>query len=197
MIMGNLSVSVAEGTKAFGRFDTSKSGVAYADMEQGEEFAQARWNAILGGRRVNGVLRTFFEWDRIGEGCIKNLREYLYSNPTTRLFVIDILANVWPAKDLVSGTVYQKEYAIISQLAKVAKEFNVSIVGVHHKSKHKGTQDNVMQASGSVGIVAAADVIWSLSRERDNPYAFLHVSGKNVENRAIRLLNTEGFKWTA
>lgn len=197
MIMGNLSVSVAEGTKAFNRFETSKSDVAYCDMEQGEEFAQQRWNKILSGGRVNGKLETFFSWERIGNGCINELRKYLSENPKTRLFVIDILANVWPEKDLVSGTVYQKEYAIISQLAKVAKEFNISIVGVHHKSKHKGTQDNVMQASGSVGIVAAADVIWSLSRERDNPYAFLHVSGKNVENRAIRLLNTEGFKWTA
>lgn len=197
MIMGNLCVSVAEGTKAFGRFETSRSDVGYADMEQGEEFAKQRWNAILSGGRVKGKLETFFEWERIGDGCIASLRRYLSDNPKTRLFVIDILANVWPVKDLVSGTVYQKEYAIISQLAKVAKEFNVSIVGVHHKSKNKADKDNVMQASGSVGIVAAADVIWSLSRERDNPYGFLDVSGKNVETRKIRLLNTGGFKWTA
>lgn len=196
MIMGNLSLAVSEGAKAFGRFETNKCDVAYADMEQGEEFCQARWNAILGGRAPIGNIDIFFDWARIGDGCVKQLRDYLAANPKVRLFVMDILANVWPAKDLVTGTVYQKEYAIISSLAKVAKEFNISIVGVHHKSKNKKEQDNVMQASGSVGIVAAADVIWSLERKRDDQYGFLHVSGKNVENRTIRML-TDGIKWSA
>lgn len=196
MIMGNLAKAVSNGTKAFGRYSTEKTGVLYCDMEQSEALAKMRWVKIANGEKLSDDLDAVFTWDRIGEGGLEQIDNYLTAHPQTKMVVLDVLANIWPTKDLVSGTAYTKDYAIISKLARLARDHRAAVVGVHHKVKNKGTYDGVMSASGSAGIVAASDTIWSLSRERDQSYGFLSITGRNLEARTIRL-STDGFRWHA
>lgn len=196
MIMGNLAKSISAGMPAFGKYPTGQCGVLYADMEQSEILATERWMKIANGKPLSDELDTVFSWDRIGEGGIEQIDNYLTQNPRVKMVVLDVLANIWPAKDLVSGTAYTKDYAIVSKLARLARDHKAAIVGVHHKVKNKDGKDGVMTASGSAGIVGAADTIWSLTRERDSNYGYLAVTGRNIESRTIRLI-TDGFIWTA
>lgn len=197
MIMANLAKQISSGQPAFGKYRTEPTGVLYLDLEMGEILSRERWTRIAQGERLSDDLDVVYSWDAIGNQGVEKLDNYLTDNPRVKMVIIDVLAKVWPQKDLSSaGTAYNRDYTVISKLGTLAKEHNACVVAIHHKSKDKDNRDNVMSASGSAGIVGASDTIWSLARDRDSKVGFLDVTGRTVEDRKI-LLQTDGFIWTA
>jgi len=195
MLCANMARAVSEGDYAFNQFRTKKSGVLYLDLEQGEHFARLRWNRILQGRQPDDNLDVTFEWDRMDQGGFKDLEDYIEVNPHTGLIVIDILARFWPAGEVPGKDAYQKDVYVLAKLSALAKHHNIAIVGVHHRSKQDG-RDFLAHASGSMGMTAASDVIWSLSRDRDSTSGVVRITGKNVKDRLLMFnVREDGFIW--
>jgi len=197
MLLANMAKSIAEGTKVLGALESKRSKVLYLDLEQGELLGKERWRRILKDKKTDDNLETVYEWDLMDLGGLRDLDEYIRANSDVRVIVIDVLAAIWPAKDYVSGTQYQKDYAVVSRLAKLANENHISIIGVHHNTKNTVPGgDFIKHASGSMGMTAASDTIWCMERTRNQDYALLRATGKNIKEQTLRLQSfNEGFSW--
>ena len=89
---------------------------------------------------------------------------------------------------------YAEDYDTISEIKKLADEFDVAILIIHHLKKAKESDDWINEFSGSQGIAGSADSLFSLKRQRTDNHAILHRTGRDVEEKdfALRL---DGFGW--
>jgi hypothetical protein len=122
------------------------------------------------------------EWPRVGEGCEERLRVWLESRPRARLVVIDTLKKIRPKADVRKG-VYDADYEALEPLLPLAAEFGVAVVVVHHTRKTPGA-DPLEEVSGSYRLSGGVDGVLVMKRERGSRDAFLHVTGRDVEEEA-------------
>lgn len=196
MLISNLMISVARGEFALDRYKAHQAGVLVLDLEQGETFAQERWLRILGNRPAPDNLHVFFEWAKMDQGGLDEIKKFLDIHTDIGVVAIDVLSKFWPVAEPPGLTAYHKDYHVMSKLARLAHDYKIALIAVHHRSKAEG-RDFLSDASGSMGMTAAADVVWALSRERDHPSAVLKVTGKNVPDSTIIMdIKEDGFVWT-
>ena len=65
----------------------------------------------------------------------------------------------------------------------LAGEYGVGILVVHHARK-LGAADPLDEISGSTGLSGGADSILVLKRDRGRADAYLHVTGREIEEEA-------------
>ena len=148
-----------------------------------------------GGHEPEG-LEFATEWPRVGEGCEERLRAWLESHPEARLVVVDTLKKVRPQTDVRKG-VYDADYEALEPLLPLAAEFGVAVVVVHHTRKTPGA-DPLEEVSGSYGLSGGVDGVLVMKRERGSREAFLHVTGRDVEEEADLALMWDAkiLRWT-
>jgi hypothetical protein len=181
----NLCSSVALGGKALGYADCEKGGVLYLALEDVKRRLQSRLNTmlmpdLLAGDNMPDNLHLAFEWPRMGHGGIRQLREKIESIPDIKMVVIDTLKMFRPV-DSENKKVYDADYDPISALKKVADDYNIAVVVIHHLRKSAG--DDIMDTlSGSFGLTGASDTNAVLDRPKaSNADAVLHIVGRDVE----------------
>ena len=118
------------------------------------------------------------EWPRLDEGGVEVLEDWLRDHPDARLIVIDTLAKVRPR--IKGQNIYQEDYAALEELLSLAAEHSVAIIVVHHLRK-MGADDPLDEISGSTGLSGEVDEALILKRERGRADAFLHVTGREIE----------------
>ncbi len=82
---------------------------------------------------------------------------------------------------------YGNDYDDISSIKRIADEFNISVILVHHLRKLRDGDDPFNEISGSTGIIGAADTNFILKRKRSGKGATLLVSGSDVEYQELTL----------
>jgi hypothetical protein len=93
----------------------------------------------------------------------KQLRAAVNRAPNCRLIVIDpINAYVGPS-DSHFQTVVRK---VLAPLARLAAEKHIAVLAIAHLRKSEG--EAIYRAAGSMGFVAAARAVWSLTRDPEN-----------------------------
>jgi hypothetical protein len=100
------------------------------------------------------------------------------AHPAAKLVIIDTLIRVRPRRGK-SGDVYEEDYESIAPLKRVADEFNVALLVVHHTRKMTA-DDRQDMVSGSNGLAGAADTTLVLVREPQGPT--LWGRGRDVED---------------
>ena len=89
---------------------------------------------------------------------------------------------------------YSEDYEVISEFKKIADQFDVAFLILHHLKK--GMEgDWLSEISGSQGISGAADTIFSLKRERNSNMGTLHRTGRDVEEKDF-IVKLDGYGWT-
>ena len=103
-------------------------------------------------------------------------------HPDAGLVVVDILKVVRPR---VSGNrgIYDADYEALQSMQKLAGNHGVTVLVVHHTRKMAAV-DPVDEVSGSTGLSGGADGIMVLKRDRGKADAYLHVTGREVEEEA-------------
>ncbi len=102
------------------------------------------------------------------------LRAAVTRAPNCRLIIIDpINAYVGPG-DAHFQTVVRK---VLAPLARLAAEKRIAVLAIAHLRKNEG--DAIYRAAGSMGFVAAARAVWSVSRDPENPSRHLLLPVKN------------------
>jgi hypothetical protein len=84
------------------------------------------------------------------EGGAEALERWLEAHPDTRLVVVDILKRVRP-RTSPNRSVYEADYEALETMQRLAAEFKVSILVVHHLRK-LGAADPLDEISGSTGL---------------------------------------------
>ena len=114
------------------------------------------------------------------EGGADDLDDWLAMHPDAGLVVVDILKVVRPS---VSGNrgIYDADYEALQSMRRLAGTHGVPILVVHHTRKMAAV-DPVDEVSGSTGLSGGADGIMVLKRDRGKAEAYLHVTGREIEN---------------
>lgn len=197
IVAEGMARSIAAGEPVFNGLATEQCEVLYMELEMGEHMAKNRWSRIFGRKAVPDGLTIVFEWDRLDLGGYEQLVKYLQEHPATKVVFIDTLVKIWPTKDLVGGTAYNKDYAVGERFAQIASEFQVAIVCVYHKTK-ASHMDSMKNISSSMGLPAAADVLWDMNRGEMGAPSTIEIFGKCVEHGVIELMPKNGdiFDWS-
>lgn len=187
-------IAVAAGGYALGKMRADRAEVLYLALEDNVRRMQSRLDTMLRGEPVPAGFRIATEWPRADDGGIDLLDADLTENPMTKLVMVDTLARFRPRRRDAS---YDTDYQAISALGALAAKHAVAIVVVHHDRK-AGAEDFIDAVSGTLGLAGAADSIMLLRRARGGAEAELHLTGRDIEERAIALhWDQASVTWTA
>jgi hypothetical protein len=177
-----LALAVASGGVALGSRPVERGDVLYLALEDNRRRLQNRLKKLLAGRAAPEGLHIATEWPRMNEGGAKALDGWLDAFPETRLVVVDILKRVRP-RTSPNRSIYEADYEALEAMQGLAGENGVGVLVVHHARKD-GASDPVDEISGSTGLSGGADGILVLKRDRGRADAYLHVTGREIEEEA-------------
>lgn len=154
----DLARCVASGTKLFGEFATTQTGVLMIDEENGERLLQQRLNKL----GVDQELPIYFLSDvgfKLSEDTATEVVDYcnLYD---IGLVTFDSLVRVHDANENDS-----KEMAEVFRIIRQITKAGISVVMTHHNRKPSGNSGSLShEMRGSSDILAALDCHLALSR---------------------------------
>ena len=115
---------------------------------------------------------------RLSEGGIALIRAWIEQAPEPKLVVVDVLAKVRDPRRKDQG-LYDSDYAAMEELKKIADEYGIAIVVIHHLRK-MDAEDPLDQVSGSTGLSGSADTVLVLNRTSSG--TTLHGRGRDIED---------------
>lgn len=157
-----------------------------ARLKQHLEQLNSKRDADLSG------LHVFTHWPPVEALGLEALDRFLQERPKCKLVIIDTLAKLRARPD-GGGQLYYQDYDAISALKRIADAHAAAIVVVHHTRKAPDA-DIFNTISGSTGISGSADTNIVLIRGRGEVEAELHVTGRDLEEKAVAL-GYEGGIW--
>jgi len=181
-----LAYAVATGGRALNAIDVDQGGVLYLGLEDTRRRLQSRMRAIRQEYPATPRLHFKTEWPRLNEGGLEMIQSWLQTTPDPRYVVLDTFAKV-KARATGRGTQYEEDYDSLSGLKSLADDFSICAQCVTHtrKSDADDVFDTIM---GGVGLPGAADMSWVLKRDRGQADGFLHVTGRDIEEREAALM---------
>lgn len=180
--MLGLSLSVANGGRAFNSIPVDRAGVLYLALEDNHFRLKARLKALNQQAPENLAFATYSP--RLSDGGLTGIGAYLDEHPDTGLVVIDTLARISDPK--TSGNIYDEDAGVGASLQALAMEFQVAIVVIHHTRK-AAAGDFLHSVSGSAGLTGAADTVLVLTRKRNEATATLEVTGRDIHESSREL----------
>lgn len=173
--MLGISLSVANGGKAFDHIPVEKAGVLYLALEDNHYRLKSRLRALNQQAPDNLAFATYSP--KLGGGGLEGIGAYLHEHPETGMVVIDTLARISDPK--ATGNIYDEDAGVGASLQSLAMDFQVALVVVHHTRK-AAAGDFLHSVSGSAGLTGAADTVLVLTRERNKTTATLEVTGRDI-----------------
>jgi hypothetical protein len=190
-----IAIAISTGGVALGTRPVEEGDVLYMALEDNYRRLGKRLKKLLSGEAPER-LQIVTEWPRMDEGGAEALERWLEAHPDARLVVVDILKRVRP-RTSPNRSVYEADYEALEVVQRLAAEFEVSILVVHHLKK-LGAADPLDEISGSTGLSGGADGVLVLKRDRGRADAYLHVTGREIEEEAELALrwNADLASWT-
>jgi DNA-binding NarL/FixJ family response regulator len=190
----NIATAIAHGGRALGRVRVDRGEVLYLALEDPPRRLKRRLEMVLQGDRTPEGLFIATEWRTMPEGGADDLAEFLTQHPACRLVVVDVFAKI--RGRVGESNLYDQDYMAMSRLKRIADDFSVCVMVVHHTRK-SASDDFVTTVSGTNGLAGAADAILVLARTRATTDAVMHITGRDVEEAqyALRFEPSAG-AWT-
>ncbi len=160
-----LGVDVALGGKAFGRIDVEPGPVLYLALEDTARRLQSRLGKVLGDRQAPAGLTLATACPPLPQGGDEAIAAWLDRNRDARMVIIDVFAKL-RGMSLPGMSAYDADYAAVGRAKRVADEYGVAVVLVHHVRK-AGADDFLSEVSGTNGLAGAADATLVLKRARN------------------------------
>ncbi len=181
LLMG-MALGVATGTTVLGTIPVEGGDVLFLALEDNARRLQKRLRAVLQGAQGPDLGRLTFAttWDRLDEGGLDRIKRWHDGADNPRLILIDVWTKIRPQRARKAGTLYDEDYAAVSEIQQLANERNFAGVMAHHLKKG-GEHDPVDQVSGSVGLTGGVDTVLVLKRERGQADASLFATGREID----------------
>ena len=194
----HIGLGIAVGGCVLGKINVEQGDVLYLALEDTEKRLQDRLRGSgLDSSCMPSRLDIVTEIPRQDEGGLDYIKVWLAEHPEAKLVIVDTLQKF---RKLSRGklNVYAEDYETLSEMKKVADEFNVSFLVIHHlkkmSAKEEAMGDWINQLSGSAGITGCADTILALKRERVSTHGILRITGRDVEEKDYAM-KLDGFGW--
>lgn len=204
-LIQTLCLAAATGEPALGYFPVEDPGsVLSISLEDNERRFKGRMLKILGCRNDQdntGIIpphNAYFvrDWPTLPK-AIGEIERWITTVEKPRLVVIDTLAKIRQRSGTGrEGNVYDRDYADVGSLQKLAGQYQVAIILVHHQRKAE-VDDDFDSISGSAGLAGASDTMWLLNRKsRTSPSGTLIITGRDVYDRRYDIVfETETGRW--
>jgi hypothetical protein len=134
------------------------------------------------------------EVPRLNDGLLPMLERWLREHPGARLIIIDILGEVRPRRSR-NGDWYEEDLAVGRALRKLAHQYHIALLLLHHTNKLSDPDDPLDAIHGSFGLAGAADTKAVLQRGHGESDATLYARGRDVPMLKLALQFREG-AWT-
>ena len=174
----DLAFAVAEGDQCLG--STCEPGaVLYLALEDNRRRLQDRLQKIRPSEQWPSDLALINEAPRIGAGGLRSIENWIATQQSPRLIIVDTLATIRPPK-AGGQTDYLSDYAALRGLHSIASQRRVGVVVVHHVRKTEG-DDPFDTVSGSTGITGAADATLILTKRSEDGGVVLYGRGRDLQ----------------
>ncbi len=189
-----LGLDVAMGGKAFGAIDVDQGPVLYLALEDTARRLQNRLGKVLAGRAAPAGLTLATECPPLPQGGDQAIAAWLDRNRDARMVIIDVFAKL-RGNSAPGASAYDADYAAVGRAKRVADDYGVAFVLVHHVRK-AGSDDFLTEVSGTNGLAGAADATLVLKRARNQGDGALHVTGRDVDESEYALtFNADAGAW--
>ena len=133
---------------------------------------------------ASGRLHFAVASNKLSDGLIVQLEDYLKEYPDSRLIVIDTLQKVRTAS---KDNAYASDYGDISLIKDFADRHSLAVIVVHHIRKQNDS-DVFNKVSGTTGLTGSADATFVLEQEsRASNAAKLYVTGRDTPYQEFTL----------
>jgi hypothetical protein len=176
------ALAIARGGATLGKM-TAKGTVLYAALEDGERRLKSRLEKVATGGEWPARLEFWTTMERLENGGLEQLRQWIAEADDPRAIFIDTFAKVRSPKGKDESP-YESDYRAAGALKALADETGVAIVLVHHVRKMEA--DDPMDAvSGTTGLTGAVDTILVLKRGVDGVTLFGR--GRDIEELELAI----------
>jgi hypothetical protein len=173
-----IALELSSGSKVLGRIPINPISVLYLALEDTYRRLKGRLSEMIFGASAPDNLHFYTQWDKVDQGGIEQLDDWLNQHPDVKLVIIDTFERFRPAQKRNSN-LYSDDYAAVERLKNIADARSIAFLAVHHLRKME-SDDPLDMISGSTGLSGAADSLAILKRERGSADAFLYVTGRDV-----------------
>jgi hypothetical protein len=175
----------------------AQGDVLYLALEDGKRRLQRRLDKLLptfsGEWPARLKLVAMGGWRRADQGGLADIEEWCKSAQKPILVVVDTLERFRkPATG--KAPLYSADYEAISGLQKIATDFGIAIVVLHHDRK-SDADDAFDTVSGTLGLTGAADTILIIKRRSNG--VVLYARGRDIEESETAMqFDKETCRWT-
>lgn len=189
-----MCLAVAEG-KDFLGYKTRQCSALYLDLETSEALQQKRLRKALQGGEPpkNFYLET--ETDRIGDGFLEQIEDYLKQDPDIGVIVVDVFQIIRTTAKSLKETEYEHAYRDITPLNDIAQKYHISIVLVCHDRKAVDADDPFSNILGSTGLQGAATQMIVMFKQRKDDPIHISVKGKTIDGLPELDVKLENAQW--
>ncbi|MEY8238113.1 AAA family ATPase [Lachnospiraceae bacterium 66-29] len=180
-LMLKLCLCVSQGLPLWD-MPTQEGDVLYLCLE--DTFCRIQDRLFRLTDEASGRLHFGVASDKLSDGLIVQLEDYLKEYPDSRLIVIDTLQKVRTAS---KDNAYASDYGDISLIKDFADRHSLAVIVVHHIRKQNDS-DVFNKVSGTTGLTGSADATFVLQQEsRASNAAKLYVTGRDTPYQEFTL----------
>ena len=180
-LMLKLCLCVSQGIPLWD-MPTQEGDVLYLCLE--DTFCRIQDRLFRLTDEASGRLHFAVASDKLSDGLIVQLEDYLKEYPDSRLIVIDTLQKVRTAS---KDNAYASDYGDISLIKDFADRHSLAVIVVHHIRKQNDS-DVFNKISGTTGLTGSADATFVLEKEsRASNAAKLFVTGRDTPYQEFTL----------
>ncbi|MGH1364215.1 MAG: AAA family ATPase [Calditrichia bacterium] len=174
------SLAIASGGKALSDYSAREGEVLYLGLEDTPRRLADRIKTMLRfDPGVKGLESFHFmpDFNQLEDGGDLQLRNCLDQKKDIRMVVIDTFGRF--ANPKRNSDLYSEDYKTTASLQKIAMEYHLAIVLIHHTRKTRSDYalDDV---TGTTGVTAAADCVMVLVPGATD--SVLHITGRDMES---------------
>jgi hypothetical protein len=193
----DLAVACSSDRFTLGTIKPNQGDVLYLALEDGKRRIQRRIGKLLPSFKEEWPTRLTLVpmggWRRTDQGGLDDIEAWCKSVPNPTLVIVDTLERI---RKPVHGAkqLYSSDYEAISELQKVASDYGIAIVVLHHDRKAEG-DDPFDTVSGTLGLTGAADTVLIIKRRQNG--VVLYARGRDIEESETALqFDKNTCRWT-
>ena len=189
-----LAKAVSNGLNFLDR-PTIQGDVLYCAFEDGKRRINNRLQMLHFSSNMH-FPQFIFDSEDLLKGFEEQLIDWIKRQNNARLIVIDTLIRVQGHKNAGGMNAYEMDSKMLSPIQKIAVQFNIAILLVHHTKKNKA-DDPFDDISGSTGIQGICDTLLHIqvNRGQRKQLPVLQVTGRDIESQDIAMQMNDGFEW--
>jgi DNA-binding transcriptional ArsR family regulator len=146
---------------------------------------QGRMKRLFGDAPWPRALEFVYQMKKLKDGGVAELRGWIEAKKNPKLVVIDTLAMV-RTPTAKGQSYYEADYDSVVELRRLAAEFGIAIIVVHHQRKAEA-DDLFDTVSGTLGLTGAVDTVMIIDRTSGG--AILAARDVEETNQAVELDN--------